>query len=94
VPLLALHLPKSHTEAVTCVPEIVTYAIREKKWSTKENKVELWYRTMMKEALELLELVKGTSSDKAILNSEEIKPVAIAIIELRSYACLKVSVRE
>ena len=24
--LLALHLPKSHNEAITCVPQIVTYA--------------------------------------------------------------------
>jgi len=30
-----------------------------------------------------LQLVKSTSPDKAALNSEEINPVAIAIIELR-----------
>jgi len=34
------------------------------------------------QALELLQLMKGTSRDKAILNSEEIKPVTITIIEL------------
>ena len=34
------------------------------------------------QALELLQLQKGTSPDEAMLNSEEIKPVAIAIIEL------------
>ena len=34
-------------------------------------------------ALELLWLAKGTSRDEATLNSEEIKPVAVAIIELR-----------
>ena len=39
-------------------------------------------RTMM-QALELLWLAKGTPRDEATLNSEEIKPVAIAIIELR-----------
>ena len=39
-------------------------------------------RTMM-QAMELLQLAKGTSLDEATLNSEEIKPVAIAIIELR-----------
>jgi len=39
-------------------------------------------RTMM-QALELLRLGKSTSPDEATLNSEEIKPVAIAIIELR-----------
>ena len=30
MPLLALHLPKSHTEAITSVPQIVTYTVREK----------------------------------------------------------------
>jgi len=35
------------------------------------------------QALELLQLAKGMSLDEATLNSEEIKPVAIAIIELR-----------
>ena len=30
VPLLALHLPKSHTEAITRVLQIVTYVVREK----------------------------------------------------------------
>jgi len=39
----------------------------------------------MMQAFELLQLAKGMSLqlDEAILNSEEIKPVAIAIIELR-----------
>ena len=37
----------------------------------------------MMQALELLELAKGTSPDEAMLNSEEIKPVAVAIIKLR-----------
>jgi len=37
----------------------------------------------MMQALELLRLAKNRSPDKATLNSEEIKPVAIAIIELR-----------
>jgi len=36
VPLLALHLPKSRTEAITRVPQVVTYmAIGEKEWKTK-----------------------------------------------------------
>ena len=39
-------------------------------------------RTMM-QALELLRLVKGMSPNEATLNSEEIKPLAIASIELR-----------
>jgi len=37
----------------------------------------------MMQALELLGWQKGTSPDEVTLNSEEIKPVAIAIIELR-----------
>jgi len=36
----------------------------------------------MMQALELLRLANGTSLDEATLNSEDIKPVAIAIIEL------------
>ena len=38
-PLLALHLPKSHTKAITHVPQIVTYVVREKGM---EYKGELW----------------------------------------------------
>ena len=30
MPLLALHLPKSHTEAIAHVPQIVTYAVVQK----------------------------------------------------------------
>jgi len=37
----------------------------------------------MMQALELLGLAKGTSPDEAMPNSEEIKPVAVAIIKLR-----------
>jgi len=29
--LLALHLPKSHTEAIMCIPLIVKYAVRENR---------------------------------------------------------------
>ena len=36
--LLALHLLKSHTKAITLVPQIVTHVARE---NTKENKGEL-----------------------------------------------------
>ena len=38
-------------------------------------------RTMM-QAIELLLLAKGTTCCKAMLNSEEIKPAVIAIMEL------------
>jgi len=31
------------------------------------------------------------SQDKSTLNSEEIKPIALAVNKLSSYACLKVS---
>ena len=34
------------------------------------------------QALEPLRLMKGKPRDKVMLNSEEVKPVAIAIIEL------------
>ena len=30
MPLLVLHLPKSHTKAIMRTPQIVTYAVREK----------------------------------------------------------------
>ena len=36
-PLLALHLPKSHTEAITRVPQIVTYVVREKGMEYKRE---------------------------------------------------------
>ena len=49
-PLLALHLLKSHNEAITRIPEIVSYAVREKGM---EYKGELWMQ-----ALELLRLAK------------------------------------
>ena len=37
----------------------------------------------MKNALYVLWYAKGTSRDEAMSNSEKIKPVAVAIIELR-----------
>jgi len=36
----------------------------------------------MIQALKLQQLVKGTSWDEAILNSEEIKPIVLVVIEL------------
>ena len=39
-----------------------------------------WFLT---QALELLQLAKGTALDEVMLNSEEIKALAIAVIELR-----------
>jgi len=40
-------------------------------------------RTMMQQILELLWLAKSTSWGEAMLSSEKIRPVAIAIIKLR-----------
>ena len=37
----------------------------------------------MMRTLELQRLAKGPSRDEAMLNSEEIKPIALVIIELR-----------
>ena len=37
----------------------------------------------MMQALELQRLVKGTSWDEAMLNSEEIKSIPLLVIELR-----------
>ena len=48
------------------------------QWRTK---VRLG-RTMMR-GLELRRLAKGTTRDKTTLNSEEIKLIALAVIELR-----------
>jgi len=82
MPLLALHLPKSHTEAITSVPQIVTYTVREKGMEYKGEQrlalVEPWCKQWS-----CCSWWKGTPPDEAMLNSKEIKPVAIAIIELR-----------
>jgi len=56
-PLFALHLPKSCTEAITRVPQIVTYAVRDKGMEYKGEKKVSFGRTMM-QALELLRLAK------------------------------------
>ena len=46
----------------------------------------------MMQALELLRLAKSTSWDEVMLNSEEIKPVAIPTIELHLPKCISQSV--
>jgi len=40
-------------------------------------------RTLVKNALHVLRYTKSTSRDEVTLNSEKIKPVALAVIELR-----------
>jgi len=80
-PLLALHLLKSHTEAITRIPQIVTYEVREKRmeyigeqrWALVEPRYKHWSCCSWQ---------KDTSPEEAALNSQEIKPVAMAIIEL------------
>ena len=48
----------------------------------------------MMQALELLWLAKGTSPDEVMLKSEEIKPVAKAIIKLRLSECISKGVSQ
>jgi len=61
------------------VPKIVTYAVMEKEMEYKgEKKVEPWCKHWS-----CCSWQKRTFPDEATLNSEEIKPVAIAIIKLR-----------
>ena len=64
VPLLALHLPKSHTEAIMHVPQIVTYTVREKGMEYKKRTKVSFGGTMM-QALELLWLVKKHISGRS-----------------------------
>jgi len=73
--LLALHLLKSHTKAINCILQIVTYIVREKGRRTKVN-----FNAAMIQVMELLWL--ANRHDDAMLSSEEIKPVAIAIVHL------------
>jgi len=70
--LLALHLPKSHTEAIMRVPQIVTYMVASGERDEEQRKTMVNFRMQI---LKLLQLAKDTSQDKAMLNSEEIKPV-------------------
>jgi len=50
-----------------------------KEWRTKENKGKLGYNHDASTGAAAV----GTSRDKAKLNSEEIKPTALVVIELR-----------
>jgi len=54
------------------------YTVVKKEWGTK------WYKvSTMMQALQLLQLVKRPSWDEATLISEEIKSLALAVLELR-----------
>ena len=46
------------------------------------------------QALEMLRLAKGMSRDKAMLNSEEIKPMALVVTKLHSSEGISQSVRQ
>ena len=54
------------------------FAVSKDEWDTKEDTGK-----SMKNALYVLRYVKGTSRAEATSNSEKIKPVALAVIELR-----------
>ena len=84
------NLPWSHEAALL---QIVTYAVG-KKGMVQENKgeqrlplVELWCKHWSFSSWR-----KGISPDEATLNSEEIKPIALVVIEL--CLCLKASVSQ
>ena len=71
----------SHQSHNTCTTNCYLTGKEERSGVQKRTKVSFG-RTMMK-ALELLHLAKRHVSGRTTLNSEEIKPVAIAIIEFR-----------
>jgi len=79
--LLALHLLKSRTKAITRGPQILTYVVREKgmeykgehRWALVEPWCKHWSCCGWR---------KGMSPEKATLNSEEIKLLAIVSIKL------------
>ena len=64
-----------------CIPQIIIYVVREKgmeyKWEQRQVSVEPWRKHWSCCGWRI-----GTSQDEATLNSEKIKPAAIAIIEL------------
>jgi len=80
VPLLALHLPKSHTEAIMHIPQIVTYTVREKGMEYKREQ-----RWALMQALELLQLAKRHISGQSDVEQwkNQACSYGIAIIELR-----------
>jgi len=56
----------------------------EKEMENRQRRTKVSFGRTMIRALELQQLVKGTCRDEAALNSEEIKPVALAVIKLRT----------
>ena len=64
---------KDNTEAMVCVPQIVTYAVEE-KWIQKDTKVARWWK--------LVAYADGEKVQKQMLFSEEIWSVALSVIKL------------
>jgi len=65
-------------EAITCLPHNRHFFVVNKdEWDTKEDTGK-----SMKNALHVQRYAKGTSQAEVTLNSEKIKPVALAIVEL------------
>jgi len=60
-------------EAITCNHQSMLFTVNKDEWNTKENTGKPW---------RVLQYAKGTSQAEVALNSEKIKPVALAIIEL------------
>ena len=66
-----------HREATSRYHKLIPFIVSKTKWNTKKDKG--------KSEMHLLYVYdwrKGTSQEKAMSNSEEIKPVAICIVEL------------
>ena len=70
----AINMENTHA---SCYHESTPWAVCKKKWDTKEEKG----KSMMC-ALYVLWYAKGMSRDKVTLNSDKIKPVILAVIEL------------
>ena len=64
MPLLALYLPKSRTEAIMRALQIVTYAVVEKGMEYKGKQKVSFGRTRM-QALELLQMVERHVSERS-----------------------------
>jgi len=54
------------------------FVVKKDEWDTKDGRGK-----SMKNALHVQRYGKGTSRAEAMLNSEKIKPIALAIVDLR-----------
>ena len=79
------HLQMYCREAIIALPRIDTLSCQQKEMEHKGGQS----KSMMR-ALYVLRMSKGTSRDEATLNSEKIKPIALAVIEL----CLPEGIRQ